>query len=135
MSDPLDPTSIYIKRYMLWFTKRVCINVIYKEQDYPHSHPWDYMTIILWGGYRETIYDEDGTETTFTRKPFYIGRSKYTTFHRLYPLKTPVITLFFRSKVIDKFLKFIIDGKVISGARHWGKMGVDIRKFYDGFIK
>lgn len=128
-----DPTGKepYIKRYMPWFTKRVCINVIYKEQDYPHSHPWNYLTIILWGGYKETIYDvATGTEETHVRKVGYIGRSKNDAFHRIEPLKSKVVTLFFRSDTITNFGKLLVDGKPITSVKHFMRQGLEIRSLY-----
>lgn len=49
----------YLTRYTLlsckWFTIKIHKALI-SDPDEPHDHPWNYLSIILWGGYwEETI--------------------------------------------------------------------------------
>lgn len=121
---------------MPWFTDRVCINIIYTDIEHLHSHPWDYFTLILWGGYYETVY-EDGKETTYTRRPGYFSRRSHGTFHRISPIKRVAVTFFIRSKKITKmgFAKYIVNGKVMSGAKYWLQRGIDLRGMVDEYDK
>jgi hypothetical protein len=129
--DPKDG-SVFIKRYMLWFTKKVCVNVIYKDYEHMHCHPWNYFTLILWGGYTETVIS-DGQTKTVNRYPGYFTYRNYTEFHKISPLKSKAVTLFFRSGLKSKFSKFLVDGKTLPGAKYWLMQGVDVRKMFDDF--
>lgn len=127
--DPSDGT-VFIKRYMLWFTKRVCINVIYKDYEHMHSHPWNYATVILYGGYKETVIENDN-EVSYDRKPGYVSSRTFTQFHKISPLKDKAITLFFRSNLKAKFSKFLVNGKIMPGAKYWLLQGKNIRQMFD----
>lgn len=131
IEDVIDPRdgSIFIRRYMLWFTKRACINVMYKDYEHFHCHPWNYLTIIVWGGYKETVFEGD-REVEYIRKPGYISRRSFDQFHKVEPVKRKAITLFFRSKPLAKFSKFKVDGQILTGAKYWLKQGVDVRPMF-----
>jgi len=66
----------YLIRYYLLFTHRIHFpfNIfIHKflkgDDDEIHDHPWGYFTLILWGGYYETIMNVDGSNKIFWREP------------------------------------------------------------------
>lgn len=119
--------SVYIERYMLWFTDRICINIMYGDIGHLHSHPWDFHTLILWGGYEETIYRK-GCESTHKRLPGYLGTTTVEDFHKIQLIKSKAISLFIRSKKKTKFgfANFIVDGKVVSDVKYWKSKGIGI---------
>ena len=90
----------YIARYYLWFCQRVFINIMRRGEDVLHTHPWNYVSIILWGGYKETTIDKDTGELV-TKKygPGSILHRKHTDYHSLEMLKPKSISLFFISKI------------------------------------
>lgn len=99
----------YIARYYLWFSKRIFINIIKGSENVLHTHPWDYTSIILWGGYKETTL-----KGTKVYKPGSVIRKKHSDFHALKLLKKNCITLFFVSKPKVKSQLFLVNGKVLN---------------------
>lgn len=124
---------VYITRYMLWFTDRLCINVIKGDIEFMHTHPWDYFTLILWGGYKKTLIKNE-TEVTKQRLPGYFSFRKHDSYHRIQPIRSTAITLFYRSKNKTKNTKFLIDGKETNEIKYWYKQGVAKEKL-KGLIK
>ena len=63
---------------------------------HPHDHPWWYITIILRGGYIETLYDNEGRVKDVNYwGPGTILFRRASSWHRLtLPEKTPTWTLF-----------------------------------------
>jgi hypothetical protein len=111
-----------IVRYSLSFTDRLCINVMYGDIDILHSHPWNYFTLMLWGGYDETVLI-DGKEVTKRRYPGWFSFKKYSDYHRVNPIRKKAITLFIRSKDKINGTRFYINGKVIRDAKYWKSIG------------
>jgi hypothetical protein len=112
---PPKDTSPMIDRYACSLWDQISINVIHRDTQYFHSHPWDYISFILWGGYYESIH-EDGNVRTVWRGPGSLLFRKHSAMHSLVvPKKT--YTLFFRSKPKVKSTKIIKDGKVMSDVK------------------
>ena len=126
----LDGSAIIIKRYMLWFTDKLCINIIKGDIEVLHDHPWDYFTLILWGGYDETII-ENTEQVTKRRYPGYYSFKKYNEFHRLTPIKKRAITLFFRFAKKKNYTNFLVNGKAIRDIKYWMSIGVDKNELKD----
>lgn len=128
---------IYGTRYSIFgLIDRICINVIYDDIDYFHSHPWDYVSIILWGGYKETIW-KDGKETVKIHKIGSIIRHKHSDFHRLKVLNKRTINLFFMSKKKRTHINIVRDNKPIHEAKFWLLEGISIKtlkNIYNNYI-
>lgn len=114
----------YIKRYMFDFARNFCINFIEGDDSFPHlhNHPWDYFTLIIWGGYFETV-NEDGKEVTKRRGPGYFSFRKYSDYHRIRPIGKRAITLFWRGKMKQPSTQFLVDGKPMRDMKYWMKQG------------
>lgn len=60
--DLADPTDLYLRRWRLvqtpWFG--VYLHRIQRPDGdrYLHDHPWSFVSLILWGGYREAYLDQ-----------------------------------------------------------------------------
>lgn len=112
----------HIVRYMPWFTNRVCINVMYGDIRVLHSHPWNYFTLMLWGGYDETVIIED-TRVVKRRYPGWFSFKKYSDYHRIEPIGKRAISLFIRGRERIKYTKFLVDGKEIRDIKYWKSIG------------
>ena len=120
VSHPGSDTP-FIVRYMPWFTDQICINIIHSDFGLLHSHPWNYFTFILWGGYREEL-KVDGKITVKNRLPGYFSYRNMNQYHSLTPLKKKVITLFIRGK-LQSYTKFLVDNKEVRDMKHWKSLG------------
>ena len=113
---PID--TLEVKRYFLWFCHRVFINVMRKGDDALHDHPWNYVSIILWGGYKETTIDKDtGKLITKRYGPGSIISRHHTAFHKLEILKSKSISLFFVSKIKvkkDWCQSWVVNDKILN---------------------
>lgn len=53
-----------IKHHIIWVSKKYSISIhkiIYRkwlEDEYPHDHGLDFLSIILWGGYTEELFKD-----------------------------------------------------------------------------
>ena len=92
----------YLIRYYLFLTEResfpfnVFLHKFLKgDDDEIHDHPWSYFTIILWGGYYETVMDNQGNTETYWRHAGFFQKVDNTHKHMI-TLKqnTPCWTLF-----------------------------------------
>ena len=105
-----------IRRYSLFDT--FCIHILCCEDIAPHTHPWNYFTLILWGGYREFIYEEGQklVETNVRKVGWWTFRS-CKVWHTATPLNGKYSVSLF------------INGKTLQDA-HWFFNGktVDVRK-------
>jgi hypothetical protein len=58
---------LYLRRYYLFRSKRfnLYLHHFFRSDDDPdpHDHPWDFTSIVLWGGYTEERYRFFATET------------------------------------------------------------------------
>lgn len=98
----------YMTQYSLSFFPRLRLNIIDDGDFEMHTHPWNFTSIILYGGYKETT--PDGTKTF---KPGAINRVQWHQFHALKLLKNKCVTILFTSKPIVKGIQFMVDGKVV----------------------
>ena len=101
-----DFDSEYMVRYYPFFTNRVCINVVQDADICMHSHPWNYVSVILYGGYTETT-----PKGTKTYKPFSILKRKHSDFHKLSLIKSKCISILFMSKLKANTTTWIHNGK------------------------
>jgi hypothetical protein len=111
-----------VRYSLLKLIDKVCINVIYKDIDGFHNHPWDFVSIVLWGGYKETIWD-NGKQTINIYKPGSIIKRKHTEFHKLEPLGKKAITLFFKGKKQKEHIQFVKNNKVYHEAKFFMMQG------------
>ena len=56
----------------------------------------------------------------------------YKQFHDFYTIKDKAITLFIRSKLKQKMVQLIDEGKPMNDLRYYKKHGWDKKKLYDG---
>ncbi len=52
--------DVYLRRWIIFRCDRFAV-YLHKfergdEDDCPHDHPWDFTSVVLWGGYREEAY-------------------------------------------------------------------------------
>lgn len=59
-----------------------------------HNHPFHYISIILKGGYKEIILDQNNLEYSKTHNLFSVIVRRNNIYHRIIELKNPTITLF-----------------------------------------
>ncbi len=89
-----EVSRLFMRRFYLFYLPpflRVCVHKIAgPDTEYPHSHPWSYVSIVLKGRHFEHL--ETGS---ILRKPFSIAIRKHSTFHRLEPVDGPSWTLIF----------------------------------------
>lgn len=66
---------------------------------YLHSHPFDYVSIVLWGGYDEQVLQADGSLKLIRRGIGSVVRRSANTFHRISNIKGSCTTLFLTRKL------------------------------------
>lgn len=95
----------YLERYTLLNFMRVHIRFHrIKRPDitpFLHTHPFDYLSIVLWGGYTECL--EDGE---LSHRPLSIIARSRRTAHRIIAVRPGTLTLFFTWKSEDKSWMF-----------------------------
>lgn len=115
--------ELHFRRYRLirspWYD--LYIHRIYKSDadEYPHSHPWDFCSLILGGSYREKVYRDnsnrlisDGTYTAF-------DTIKRTTedFHKIEVIQ-PVTSLVLVRKKDTNNWGYRVDGRFVDHERY-----------------
>lgn len=123
------PTNGYGKPMIVRYTLRgleevACINVIDKEVESEdlHTHPWDYATLILWGGYLELR--GDGTERECL--PLALLYRKHDEYHSLRKLfRNKCVTLFIKLKKKSSNTRWSRNGINKPEAAFWLKQGYD----------
>jgi hypothetical protein len=97
---PAQDKPVIVRYSLFGLINRVCINVMYKDNPQPddtlHSHPANFLSIILWGKYKEDRL-KDGKIVTKIYSPLSVNRMKYSELHKFDLVSDKVITLFFRS--------------------------------------
>lgn len=92
---------LHFRRYRLFSCKyfSIFIHRIYKSDEdlHPHSHPWNFVSIILGGGYVETLYRE-GVEK-IVAKPFSILFRRYYEYHKIELIATTTSLVFTGSRL------------------------------------
>lgn len=97
------PEGLYLRRFYLsprvrWLLFQIFLHHILLDDDrHLHDHPFDFVTIILRGSYRETIRRSDGTtyERVLTAGSIRFNRAEHT--HRLEIIR-PVWSLVIASR-------------------------------------
>ena len=90
----------FLKRLSLYLSKgSIKLHIIINDDmDEHHSHPWDFESVIIFGGYHEEILNED---KTIDKKTFRIGdvnqkrhyQKHKTKLFRFLGFKIPAITI------------------------------------------
>lgn len=116
------------------FFKRFVIS-IFQEQEVDkytdvygnafHNHPFSFLSLILYGGYREDILDVSKNITTYTHKPGSILFRHHTMFHRVYTLKKYAVTFHIRTYIKQDFSNLYIleSGEVLNYYQYYRRMG------------
>ena len=75
----------------------IYLHFIFKadEDKHLHCHPWNYLGIVLNGGYVESVRLQDGEEKTRIRGRFSVSKGDRNVFHKIELVDGPVTTLFF----------------------------------------
>jgi hypothetical protein len=123
--------NIQIIRFYPLPTRRVAINVIYFEYDGFHNHLWNFVSLILYGGYREQILNKKDR----IRRPLSFGLINYKQFHNLELLTDKSISLMVRGKQKVKYCKYREGNKIINEYKYWRQKGystVDILNAMQG---
>ncbi len=88
---------LHFRRYRLfscrWFN--VYIHRIYQndKDHHCHSHPWNFVSFILWGGYREIRFVEGQPPLSYERKAPCVFRCTTDQFHKIVALYKPTTSL------------------------------------------
>lgn len=98
----------FIKRYSLYFKNgSIKLHIILSDDnDSPHSHPWNFTSIILFGGYIEKTVINDSCIKEKAFRFLSINKKQYFQKHRLllkriFGIKIPCITLGWYSNKIQ----------------------------------
>lgn len=118
---PDNEDNVMITRYTTCLSDRVGINIIYRDTGFYHSHPWGFISVILWGGYKESII-KFNTEIKIWRG---VGSIAYRPYNLMHTIEVPkkAITLFIRGKQKVKSTKVVYDGAVMSDTKMMMKQG------------
>lgn len=85
--DIVKKGQIYLRRIFLFRSKYLCIflhNIRLPDDDRdPHDHPWNFLGIVLWGGYSEMRYSRGGARRLTFRATPSIAFRKATDIHRI----------------------------------------------------
>lgn len=111
-----------VRYSFLGLIDKICVNVIYSDIEEFHDHPWDYTSIILWGGYKESQW-KNGIVTTKTYRAGSIIKRKHTDFHRIEPLGKKAVTLFWKGSKKRNFINWVKDNIIYHEARFWLMQG------------
>ena len=110
--------QVQILRFYPLPTRRFAINVIYFDYDGFHNHLWNFVSFILYGGYKESI----GLKQRL-RKPLSFGYIKHSYFHKIVLISDKSISLMIRGKDNKKLTTYLVDGKQINEVKYWMNKG------------
>lgn len=82
-----------------WFSIRLHWWVKGDPPGYQHSHPWNFVTIVLWGGYDDVGY---GREPDLVRAPA-VRYRKWTWRHSVTNVKPHTFSIVFTGRVITSW--------------------------------
>lgn len=98
----------FIKRLSLYFKKgSIKLHIILSDdKDSPHSHPWNFTSIILFGGYIEQTITNNNNIHVNKFRFLSINKKKYFEKHKLslrtiFGIKIPCITIGWYSNKIQ----------------------------------
>ena len=98
--DIMDPDGegLYLRRWYIvstpWFG--IYLHHIYRHDldRALHDHPWNFLSLILWGGYTEERAASDGDRYVVKRKRWSLARRKATDLHAITEIdRSPTWTL------------------------------------------
>jgi len=121
-----------VRYSLLGLIDKVCINVIYADLEDFHDHPWDYVSIILWGGYKESQW-KDGKVTSKIYGPGSILKRKHSQFHKIEPIGKKAITLFWKGPKQRNYINWVKDNIIYRESKFWLLQGYTkskMRKIY-----
>lgn len=81
--DAKDEFDVYLVRYMVFKSEWFCIYIhrfMRSDGSDPHDHPWNFITYIVSGGYKELFYDVSKPETNKDWFFYGVKELKYTSF-------------------------------------------------------
>jgi hypothetical protein len=101
-------SNSFIKRLSLYFKNgSIKLHIILSDdQDAPHSHPWNFTSIILFGGYIEEVLMSDNSIQKKEFRLLNVNKKKYYQKHklslkRIFGIKIPCITVGWYSNKIQ----------------------------------
>lgn len=94
--------ELHFRRYRLLECSlfAIYIHAIYKhdEDGHLHSHPWNFWSLILKGGYEEIFKSKYNSDyINYTKKPFSLSFRFYDDYHKVIKLFSTTWTLVFCS--------------------------------------
>ena len=129
--------EVILTRYTLPLLNKVHLHFIYDDTPDFHSHKHSYISVILWGGYREELLI-DGQVQTYDRRPGCFIKRGYSVLHRLKPLKRLAVTLFIRLEQGQPATMFLKDGELLSDVKYFRRYGYSraaIKKMIRDFLQ
>lgn len=104
--------KVFLRRLSIYLKKgSIKIHLITNDDaDEHHSHPWDFKSLILFGGYWESVIKDTGDNwitTTYSKYPFLsVNRKLHNEKHktkllRLWGIKIPALTVGIYSEKIE----------------------------------
>jgi hypothetical protein len=91
-----DSDEVYLRRLRLIQTP-FCTIILHNlgtedRSEFLHNHPWNFVSIVLWGGYKEVI--EDGDETRLAKHRWLSWHKiPASAFHRIVSVKPYTFTM------------------------------------------
>lgn len=126
--------SIRIARYSInGLQEKVCINVIYQDTPFLHTHPWDYVTVILYGGYYESLL----IGSKIHRRKCGFGTillRGHDQFHGIELIKGRSVSLFIKLRKKSSNTRWIKDNIEQGEASFWLKQGYkkeDLKRMFE----
>lgn len=98
--------ELHFRRYRIFSCRlfSIFIHKIYQSDEdlHPHNHPWNFVSIILSGGYVETLYGASNAPEKVVAKPFSVLFRRYYDFHKI-ELVSTTTSLVFTGRRIDQW--------------------------------
>lgn len=114
--DPVGKGDIYLTRLHLfqtpWFSMMLHWLRLPDPQPDLHDHPNDFLSLLVWGSYREEVPTSDQPENLEVRKVRFFNIVRAEDRHRLVEVSNPTITLVVANKVRRDW-GFWVDGEFV----------------------
>lgn len=131
------PTDNYVSSRITRYSIRglqdkICINVIHQDTPDLHTHPWDYLTIILFGGYYERLLVNGVIQKRKCGFGTILFR-KSDQFHGIDLIGKKSVSLFIKLSKKTENTRWIKDGIEQGEAVFWLKQGYkkeDLKKMF-----
>lgn len=121
---------LYLRRYFIWrssmfniFLHKIAMPDQDKDVDgnhVSHNHPWNFIGIILRGGYTEGMYSDWNKYITLYRGLFSWAFRKAEDFHKILEVKPNTWTLIFTGPIKNDVWKFWTSKGKINWRDHLG---------------